>query len=68
MTGLPMQHSAIARVQQQDESFNSPDDAEDNQKSVGHTPTRIEVDPPDLEIWRQKLFDVDEMITLSEEQ
>lgn len=25
-------------------------------------------DPPDLETWRQRLFDVDEIITLTEEQ
>lgn len=29
---------------------------------------RLVPDPPDLDYWRQKLFDVDEAITLSEEQ
>lgn len=62
----PVQHSSIARLQQEDDLFGSPDGAE--QKSNGHSSTTIVVDPPNLEEWRQKLFNVDEMITLSEEE
>lgn len=34
----------------------------------GEKKFRVVPNPPDLEAWRQKLFDVDEMITLSEEE
>lgn len=68
MNGMPLQHNSIARLQQQD-SFSSPaQDEQEGQKSIGHAATRLEPDPPNLEEWRQRLFDVNEMITLSEEQ
>lgn len=34
----------------------------------GKTGGKIVVDPPDLEAWREKLFHVDEMIVLTQEQ
>lgn len=34
----------------------------------GETKFRLVPNPPDLEAWRQKLFDVNEMITLSEDE
>ncbi len=37
-------------------------------KSNGHLSTKIVVDPPNLAEWRQKLFNVDDIITLSEEE
>lgn len=46
--------------------FGTPDG--DDQKSKGHLSRKIVLDPPNLQEWRQKLFDVDDMITLSEEQ
>jgi len=65
---MPVQHGSISRLQQEDDMFGggSPDSQE--QKSSGHIGTKIVVDPPNLEAWRQKLFDVDEMIMLSEEE
>ena len=60
------QHNSIGRLQQEDDIFGSPDGSD--QKSNGHLSTKIVVDPPNLAEWRQKLFNVDEMITLSEEE
>lgn len=34
----------------------------------GKTGSKIVVDPPDLDAWREKLFNVDEMIVLTQEQ
>jgi glutathione S-transferase len=61
----PIQNNAIQRIQG-DNIFGSPD--ESDQKSVGHLNLKIVLDPPNLEEWRNKLFNVDEMITLSEEE
>ena len=60
-----MQHNSIARLQEED-LFGTPEGSD--QKSKGHLSTKIVVDPPSLAEWRQKLFNVDEMITLSEEE
>jgi len=35
---------------------------------AGQLPGKLILDPPDLEYWRDKLFHVDETITLSEDQ
>lgn len=68
--GIPttgaIQHNAIGRLQQEEDIFGSPEGSD--QKSNGHSSTKIVVDPPNLAEWRQKLFNVDEMITLSEEE
>jgi glutathione S-transferase len=66
LTTNPIQHNSIGRLQQEEDIFGSPDGAD--QKSNGHLSTKIVVDPPNLAEWRQKLFNVDEMITLSEEE
>ncbi|TVY22249.1 Glutathione S-transferase [Lachnellula hyalina] len=66
LTTNPIQHNSIGRLQQEEDLFGSPDGAD--QKSNGHLSTKIVVDPPNLAEWRQKLFNVDEMITLSEEE
>jgi glutathione S-transferase len=66
LTAGPIQHSSIGRLQQEEDLFGSPDGGD--QKSNGHLSTKIVVDPPDLADWRQRLFNVDEMITLSEEE
>jgi len=80
MGATPLQHSAIGRLQQDDDIFGpgpSPGDAVANNdthgaghegKGGGQLHTKIVIDPPNLEEWRQKLFDVSDMITLSEEQ
>ncbi|KAF4632420.1 hypothetical protein G7Y89_g5704 [Cudoniella acicularis] len=66
LTTNPIQHNSIGRLQQEDDIFGAPDGAD--QKSNGHQSTKIVVDPPNLAEWRQRLFNVDEMIILSEEQ
>ncbi|KAJ4224117.1 hypothetical protein NW759_005783 [Fusarium solani] len=38
------------------------------ERSNGQLSSKIVVDPPDLEAWRDKLFNVDEMIVLTHEQ
>jgi hypothetical protein len=38
------------------------------QESNGQMSIKIVVDPPDLELWRDKLFNVDNMIVLTHEQ
>lgn len=38
------------------------------QAEVGHPSRPLVPNPPNLEAWRQRLFDVNEMITLSEEE
>lgn len=60
------QHNSIARLQQEDGIYGGPGSSD--QESNGHLPTAIIPDPPNLEEWRQKLFNVDDMITLSEEE
>ncbi|KAI1058304.1 hypothetical protein LB506_000087 [Fusarium annulatum] len=37
-------------------------------RSGGHLSSKIIVDPPDLEMWRNKLFNVDETIVLTHEE
>jgi len=66
LTPNPIQHNSIAKLQQDEDIFGSPDGSD--QKSNGHLSTRIVPDPPNLDEWRKKLFDVDEMITLSQDQ
>lgn len=66
LTTGPIQHNSIGRLQQEEDIFASPDGSD--QKSNGHLSTKIVVDPPNLAEWRQKLFNVDEIITLSEEE
>lgn len=38
------------------------------ERSNGQLSSKIVVDPPDLEAWRDRLFNVDEMIVLTHEQ
>jgi hypothetical protein len=57
---------SIARLQQEEDLFGTPEGSD--QKSNGHLSTNIVVAPPNLAEWRQRLFDVDDMITLSEEE
>jgi glutathione S-transferase len=66
LTSGPIQHNSIGRLQQEEDIFGASDGAD--QKSNGHLSTKIVVDPPNLQEWRQKLFDVSEPITLSEEE
>lgn len=66
LTSVPIQHNSIGRLQQEEDIFGSPDGAD--QKSNGHLSSKLVVDPPNLEEWRERLFNVDDIITLSEEQ
>lgn len=66
LTAGSLQHTSLGRLQQEDGLFGTPDGSD--QKSNGHLSTKVVVDPPHLAEWRQKLFNVDEMITLSEEE
>jgi hypothetical protein len=66
LTTEPMQNNSIARLQQEEDLFGTPEGSD--QKSNGHLSTKIVVAPPNLAEWRQRLFDVDDMITLSEEE
>jgi glutathione S-transferase len=66
LTAGPMQHNSIARLQQEEDLFGTPEGSD--QKSNGHLSTKIVENPPNLAEWRQKLFNVDDMITLSEEE
>lgn len=65
LTPRPIQHNSINRLQQEDDIFGTP---EVDQKSNGHLPTKIVIDPPNLAEWRQRLFNVDETITLTQEE
>lgn len=75
----PIQHNSISRLQQEDDIFGpgpsgspgdgaGPSNGSPEQKGGSHLHTKIVIDPPNLGEWRQKLFDVNEMITLSEEE
>ncbi|RAL63787.1 hypothetical protein DID88_003432 [Monilinia fructigena] len=62
-------NNAISRLQQglqPDDDLFAPD--ESDQKSTGHHSHKIIPNPPNLAAWREKLFSVNEMITLSEEE
>ncbi|CZS90765.1 related to glutathione transferase omega 1 [Rhynchosporium graminicola] len=61
-----IQHSPMPRLQEIDHMFGALDG--NDQKSNGHLSTKVVVDPPNLAEWRQRLFNVDEMITLSEDE
>ncbi|RFU30015.1 hypothetical protein B7463_g6318, partial [Scytalidium lignicola] len=65
LTPGPIQHNSIGRLQHEEDIFGSP---EVDQKSNGHLPTKIVVDPPNLAEWRQRLFNVDDTITLTQEE
>ncbi|KAK0104681.1 hypothetical protein ONS95_004955 [Cadophora gregata] len=67
LTAGSIQHNSIARLQEDDNNMFGAADGSD-QKSNGHLSTKVVVDPPNLAEWRQKLFNVDEMITLSEDE
>ncbi|KFZ01207.1 hypothetical protein V501_10139 [Pseudogymnoascus sp. VKM F-4519 (FW-2642)] len=66
LTPTHLQHNAIAKLQEDEDIFGSPGGSD--QKSNGHLSTRVVADPPNIAEWRKKLFDVDEMITLSQDQ
>lgn len=64
---LHAQHSAIGHQQQEPEFFPTPEQG--GGKSDGHfRDLKVVPNPPNLEEWREKLFNVNETITLTEEE
>ena len=66
---LPSQpkHSAIGRLQHEQDLLQVP--GQGVEKNEGHfSNMKMVPNPPDLEAWRQRLFNVDDTITLSEEE
>ncbi|KAI9836126.1 MAG: hypothetical protein M1837_003460 [Sclerophora amabilis] len=60
------QHPSLERLQQEQDLFQTPDGAE---KGGGHSDNfKLIPNPPDLEDWREKLFHVNDTITLTEDQ
>src|SRR4051794_38842684 len=66
LTTGSIQHNSIGRLQQDEDLFGTPDGSD--QTSIGHLSTKIVPDPPNLTEWRQKLFNVDDTITLSKDE
>ncbi|KAI9788761.1 MAG: hypothetical protein M1833_002890 [Piccolia ochrophora] len=62
----PSHHDAISRLQQEDDPFLTPGDL--GKSEIHLDPSKIVPEPPNLQEWRQKLFDVNDTITLSEEE
>lgn len=61
------QHNSVSRLQQEQELLQFPEQI--GGKSDGHFGNlKIVPNPPNLKEWRERLFHVDEMITLTEEE
>ncbi|KAG9242755.1 hypothetical protein BJ878DRAFT_425212 [Calycina marina] len=72
LTTAPIQHGVIERLQEE-EMFGAGAGQNGGAsggggKGKGHLNTKIVPDPPNLDDWRQKLFAVDEVITLSQDE
>lgn len=72
LTGAPtLHHNGMGRLHtelhQETDLFGTPN-VDGDQKATGHQSFKIVPKPPNLEAWREKLFNVDEIITLSEEE
>ncbi|KAI9738543.1 MAG: hypothetical protein M1818_005440 [Claussenomyces sp. TS43310] len=65
LTPATAEHNSLNGLHQDGDAFASPDRPD---QSHHHASTRIVGNPPNLQEWRQKLFNVDGMITLSEEE
>ncbi|KAI9759016.1 MAG: hypothetical protein M1835_000478, partial [Candelina submexicana] len=64
----PLRHDSIARLQHEQDNFPPPEN-QTRSSTAGHIENaKLVPNPPDLQEWRQRLFDVDEMITLTEDQ
>ncbi|KAI9674739.1 MAG: hypothetical protein M1817_001643 [Caeruleum heppii] len=62
-------HPSIARLQADSELFDTPDEGYDKDEHKIHRDgLRLVSDPPHLAEWRQRLFDVNDVLTLTEEQ
>lgn len=65
-----LQHNALDRIQQESESSHvneAPNGS--GKKEAGHFANMKSIpNPPDLEAWRERLFHVDQTITLTEEE
>jgi glutathione S-transferase len=59
-------HAALDRLQHEEDMFHTPDNSG---KKNGHIQIeQLHPNPPRLAEWREKLFDVDEMLTLTNEE
>lgn len=64
---LQSQHNTVGRIQQEQEFFQTPEQSVG--KSDGHfRDLKVVPHPPNLDEWREKLFHVNETITLTEEE
>ena len=64
-----IQHDAIGRLRNDDDLLRFQFPEQGGQKSEGHFgDMKMISNPPNLQAWRQKLFDVGEMITLSDDE
>lgn len=64
----PEGHPHLAPLPVTHPSVNLPPIEDEKVDLSGEKKFKIVPNPPDLEAWRQKLFDVNEMITLSEDE
>ncbi|KAI9814430.1 MAG: hypothetical protein M1827_003286 [Pycnora praestabilis] len=62
------QHSSFGRLQQEQDLFQTPEQNSGSGKGHGTDNMKMVPDPPNLDEWRGKLFDVNDMITLSEDE
>ncbi|KAI9882513.1 MAG: hypothetical protein M1823_005744 [Watsoniomyces obsoletus] len=60
-------HDALGRLPSDEDLFAPPDDGT-QQQDTDLSVLQAAIEPPDLAAWRQRLFDVNEMITMTEEQ
>ena len=65
----PPQHNALERLQQEHETLQASKSAGRLGKGDGHFANmKMIPNPPDLRVWRERLFHVNEIITLSENE
>lgn len=61
-------HDSIARLQHEQDSFQTPENPHGTNVGGHIENAKLVSNPPNLQEWRQKLFDVDEIITLTEDE
>jgi len=64
-----LQHDALERIQQENGLLQLPGSLNGEEKKDGHFANMKAIpNPPNLQAWRERLFDVDETITLTEDE
>ena len=67
VNGSLVQHDSIARLQQEHDLLQNAEPG--GGKTEGHFANmKVVPDPPNLQAWRKRLFDVNEIITMTEEE